>query len=73
MDDQFWLVIVGMFVFFIANPFILNSISIIANLWFPDHQRARSTAISALMPSIGSILGLGMAGVLAMGVTTDSS
>ena len=61
-----------MLIFFIANPFVLNSISLIANLWFADLERARATAISGLMPSLGSIVGLGMAGAIATGVDGDS-
>ena len=63
----------GMLIFFVASPMILNSISLISNLWFSDFERARATAISGLMPSLGSIIGLGMTGVIAAGVDEDSS
>lgn len=73
MEDKFWLVALGMLIFFVASPMILNSISLISNLWFADAERARATAISGLMPSLGSIIGLGMTGVIAAGVDEDSS
>ena len=73
LDDKFWIEALGMLIFFVASPMILNSISLIANLWFADNERARATAISGLMPSLGSIIGLGMTGVIAAGVDEDSS
>ena len=69
---QFWFLFVGTFIFFIANPLILNSISVIANLWFADDERARCTAICGLMAPLGSLLGLAMTGVIAAGVNSDS-
>ena len=69
---NFWLLFLGTFVFFVANPFILNSISVIANTWFADNERARATAIAALMTPVGCLCGLGMTGVIARGMDKDS-
>lgn len=62
----------GTTIFFSANPLILNSISVIANLWFGDDERARCTAICGLMAPLGSLLGLAMTGVIAAGVDSDN-
>lgn len=70
-EGKFWLLTLGTFIFFLANPFILNSISIIANLWFAENELARSTAISGLMAPLGSLLGLAVAGVCAAGVDVN--
>lgn len=50
---------------------MLGSIGLVSNLWFGDHERARATAIMGLMAPVGSLLGLGLTGVIAAGV--DSS
>jgi len=56
--------------FALTNPFVLSVISLIANLWFGEHERAKATAIIGLMAPVGSLLGLTLAGVLAAGVDT---
>ena len=43
----------------------MGSISHIANLWFGEHEQARSMAISGMMIPLGSILGFAMTGILA--------
>ena len=72
-EKYFWPLALGSFVFFLATPFILNSISVISNLWFADNERAKATAISGLMAPVGSLLGLAMTGVLASGVDKEDS
>ena len=62
VDDEnysgtYWMLVFGQFIFFVANPFILNSISIIANMWFAEEERARAMAIAGLMAPLGSLLG----------------
>jgi len=52
----------------LTNPFVLSVISLIANLWFGDHERNRAAAIIGLMAPVGSLIGLGLAGALAAGV-----
>ena len=47
---------------------MLSVISLIANLWFGDHERNRAAAIIGLMAPVGSLIGLGLAGALAAGV-----
>ena len=68
---EYWLMFLGTLLFFMANPFILNSISVIANTWFADDERARATAIAALMTPIGCLCGLGLTGVVAHGMVKD--
>ena len=70
-DGNFWILTLGTFIFFLANPFVLNSISIISNMWFAEDELARSTAISGLMAPLGSLLGLAVAGVFSSGVDKD--
>ena len=70
-EGKFWILALGTFIFFLANPFILNSISIISNLWFGADELARSTAISGLMAPLGALLGLGVAGIFSAGVQID--
>ena len=55
-------------IFFTANPLILNSIAVIANVWFADDERAQAMAIASLMAPLGSLLGLTISGVIAAGV-----
>ena len=73
LGDQgtYWVLVLGTFVFFVANPFILNSISIIANMWFADNERARCIAISGLTGPFGSLLGLALTGVISIGIDID--
>lgn len=63
----------GTVIFFAANPLVLNSISVIANMWFADEERARCSAISGLMAPLGSLIGLALTGVLSAGVNTDDA
>ena len=69
--EYYWLIAIGSIIFSMANPLILNSISIVANLWFSDDERARATAIAGLMAPIGTLIGLGLAGALSTGVDPD--
>jgi hypothetical protein len=70
-EGTYWVLFLGTFIFFVANPFIVNSISIIANMWFADDERARCIAISGLCSPFGSLLGLGLTGVIAVGIDID--
>ena len=36
-DGMFWLLFLGTIVYVLALPAALNGVSLIANLWFPDH------------------------------------
>ena len=36
-DNMFWLLFLGTIVYVLALPAALNGVSLIANLWFPDH------------------------------------
>lgn len=56
---------------FLANPFVLNSISIIANVWFPEKERGQATAIAGLMAPLGNLIGYIIAGTLAAGVDSE--
>ena len=68
INDTYWLLMLGTFIFFTSNAFVLNSITVIANMWFSDTERARATAIAGLMAPLGSLLGFVLAGAFAAGV-----
>ena len=63
--------LLGTFVNFLASPFVINAISIIANIWVADEERGRSTAISGLMSPVGSLVGFAASGIFATGVDSD--
>lgn len=46
----------------------MNAMSVVANMWFADNERAKATAISGLMGPLGALLGLGLAGAVAAGM-----
>lgn len=71
-SPKFWVLFIGQMMIFMAQPLVMNSISTIANIWFADHERARSTAFSGTMNPIGAIVGLVLTGVIASGVDSDS-
>ena len=60
-------------IFQVSQPLTFNSISIISNMWFADHERARASAISGLMTPFGSMIGLILTAFLARGVGKDDS
>ena len=62
---------VGTALLSMATPLSLNGISVIANLWFPDGQRATATALMGLSQPLGILVGLGITGVLAAGLDTE--
>ena len=59
-SDTFWTVVVGSYLCSCCNPFFINVQTIIANKWFPDHQRALAVALQTLGLPLGSSLGFGM-------------
>jgi len=40
-------------------------------MWFPEEERARAMAISGLMAPLGSLLGLGLAGIIIIGLDVN--
>ena len=72
-EGKFWILALGTFIFFLANPFVLNSISLIANMWFGADELARATALAGLMAPLGALIGLAITGSFAAGVDIESS
>lgn len=52
----------------IGNPIVLNAISVVANLWFADNERAKATSLAGIAVTMGSILGFTITGIVAAGV-----
>ena len=71
-EGQFWILEVGTAIFFLSNPIVLNSISLVSNMWFGEQERARATAIAGLMAPVGSLMGLSLSGALTAGVDLSS-
>lgn len=55
----------------ITIPFVNNSYSGIANVWFPDNERSRSTAIAGQANVLGSLVGILVSGAFAINVNSD--
>ena len=70
-DGEIWLMLLGTFIFLATQTLCMNSISTIANTWFSENEIGQSTAISSLVMPVGSIVGLGLAGVVAAGIDVD--
>ena len=70
-EENFWILMLGSFIFSMANPLILNSMSVISNMWFGDADRSRAVAIAGLMAPLGSLIGLALSGILAAGVDAE--
>ena len=70
-DNLFWVLFLGSFIYVLALPAALNGVSLIANLWFPDHQRATATSLIGLSMALGSVIGLLISGVVSAGLDKD--
>ena len=53
--ESFWPIFVGSMLLASSAPFGFNSISLIANVWFGDSQRATATSIMGLADVIGAL------------------
>jgi len=49
-------IIFGQLIVAAAAPVFLNGISLIANSWFPDNERATATALMTLASPLGSMI-----------------
>jgi len=56
INDNFWWVVVGQAVIASSGPMVTSSISIIANNWFSDKERALATSIMSLSNPFGSFM-----------------
>lgn len=54
VNDNFWWVVFGQAVVASSGPMVTSSISIIANNWFSDQERATATSIMSLSNPFGS-------------------
>jgi hypothetical protein len=65
--DSFWPIVVGQWINQVAQAIYGVAISIVANVWFPSHQRNIATSISAMATVGGSIVTLGITGLICTG------
>ena len=56
LTQSFWPIFVGSLILASTAPFGFNSISLIANVWFADSQRATATSIMGLSDIIGGLM-----------------
>ena len=54
--DNFRYVIFGQILAAVAQPFLLNGVSKVSTVWFPDNERALATTIGSLASPVGVIL-----------------
>ena len=66
--DEFWPLFVGTAIFVSSVPLFTNAISLIANQWFPDNQRATATSLISLAIPVGSLFSLILSGLAASGI-----
>ena len=72
MDESLcWVLFIGSFIYVLALPTALNGVSLISNLWFPDHQRATATGLISVSMAAGSVVGLTISGIMAAGLDKD--
>jgi len=67
LTGDYWYILAGQFVVAIAQPMIMNAISIIANVWFGDKQRALATSLAGLSNPVGGLISLVTIGVVFSG------
>ena len=74
INDELWILLAGTIIFILSSPIVLNSISLVQNVWFGDEERAKATAIAGLTSPLGSLTGLVLSGALSAGAeVTDQS
>jgi Na+/melibiose symporter-like transporter len=64
LTQSFWPIFVGSLMLAATAPFGFNSISLIANVWFGDSQRATATSIMGLSDIIGALATFVIQGIL---------
>jgi MFS family permease len=70
-DDSFYPVFVGQILVALTCSPIQSAVTIIGNMWFPDHQRDKAVAIASLGPPLGAMIGLMLSGVIVGGLDTN--
>jgi len=71
INDQFAYVILGQIVVMSTAPIYLNCISLLANVWFPDNERASAGALMTLSSPLGSMISFVIQGYYIVQVNTD--
>ena len=66
--ESFWPVAIGSYLCSCCNPFFLNVMTIIANRWFTDNERALATALLIIGSPIGVGVSYGLTGYWFIGI-----
>ena len=56
----------------IANPFIINAMSSLVNIWFDDSEKARAMSFASLTVPTGVLIGLLLTGYISSGTIPES-
>jgi MFS transporter, FLVCR family, feline leukemia virus subgroup C receptor-related protein len=68
INNEYWFIIAGQAIVASAGPMVTGAISIIANNWFGDKERAFATAIMSLSNPLGSLASFVIQGVYAYSI-----
>jgi MFS family permease len=64
LGDNYTALLVTTILFSVAQPFILNSVGLVAGKWFPAKERATANGIGLLASYVGMIVGLVLTPIL---------
>lgn len=67
-NQRFWPILIGTAIYVLALPLSANAVSLIANLWFPDDERATATSLMSLSMPLGTLISLLITGIVAAGL-----
>jgi len=56
INDWFGFVVIGQIIVMAAAPMYLNAISLTANVWFADNERALAGALMTMASPLGSLM-----------------
>ena len=60
ITGNFWYIIIGQTIIGVSSPITTGGVSIIANYWFADNERARATSLMMVSNPIGICLSFGI-------------
>lgn len=72
ISNNFWWIVIGQGIIACSGPMVTCAISIIANNWFGDGERALATAIMSLSNPLGSFLSFVIQGIFSAVVTSNT-
>ena len=72
MDNSFWPLMLGSFIVCCSTAFCFNAMSLVANMWFPESERGKSTAWSSMMIIMGTIFGFTLTAFISAGMDRNN-